>query len=71
MDFKDRLIIEEKELSEKYEKLNVVIIDGGLFRNIPQNQMPLLKIQFQAMGIYLDALRERIKLLDEIKTIEG
>ena len=71
MDIKDRLIIEEKELSEKYEKLNVVIIDGLLFRNIPQNQRPLLKFQFQAMGIYLGALRERIKLLDEVKTIEG
>ena len=70
MDFKDRLIIEEKELSEKYEKLKNAI-DNGLFEKIDLKQVPFLKIQHSAMCIYLEALRERIKLLDEIKTIEG
>ena len=71
MDFKDRLTIEEKDLSEKYEKLSEAICTGGLFDKVDSKQIPFLKIQLHAMGIYLEALRERVKLLDEIKTIEG
>lgn len=58
-DFKDRLIEEKKELSERIEKLES-FIGSEKYNTIEADQMTLLNIQLPAMRTYQQILTERI-----------
>ena len=60
--FLDRLVYERDELSTKTDKLNSFIEGGGLSK-VDKPQRSLLKMQLNAMKIYLSLLEERIILL--------
>ncbi len=64
--FKDRLIIERKELAARLEKL-VMFMDSPKFAEVvaDKEQSELLAEQRDHMGEYLNILNKRIKLLCE------
>lgn len=65
-DFKDRLIIEFKELEDRFRKLETFIEKNG-FQNIAEHcgpeQAALMLSQYHGMSLYYDALKYRIELL--------
>ena len=63
--FLDRLIIEQKELAEKLEKL-CLFTESPKFTEVVTDakQRELLLAQKEHMGIYLNILNQRIKLLE-------
>lgn len=65
-DFKDRLIIEFKELEDRFRKLETFIEKNG-FQNIEEHcgakQTALMISQYHGMSLYYDALKYRIELL--------
>ncbi len=67
--FLDRLLIEDMELSEKYEKCSA-FVDSDKFREIVKEAYPafLLHLQREAMGSYLGALHNRIEYANGAKT---
>lgn len=62
--FKERLIEEKAQLSEKHEKL-VAFIASENFQKIDPVQMTLLNIQEKAMQTYSQCLLERIVRLED------
>ena len=65
-DFKDRLEIEFKELSERFNKLNQYISKNGFAKiadQIGPEQGALLLSQYHGMSLYYDALKYRIDIL--------
>lgn len=62
--FKDRLVIEQKELAEKLEKL-CLFTESPKFTEVVTDvkQRELLIAQKEHMGEYLNILNQRIKLL--------
>lgn len=66
-DFKDRLEIEFKELSERFNKLNQYISKNGFSKiaeQIGPEQGALLLSQYHGMSLYYDALKYRIDILN-------
>lgn len=66
-DFKDRLEIEFKELSERFNKLNQYISKNGFAKiaeQIGPEQGALLLCQYHGMSLYYDALKYRIEILN-------
>ena len=66
-DFKDRLEIEFKELSERFNKLNQYICKNGFAKiaeQIGPEQGALLLSQYHGMSLYFDALKARIEILN-------
>lgn len=66
-DFKDRLEIEFKELSERFNKLNQYISKNGFAKiaeQIGPEQGALLLSQYHGMSLYYDALKYRIEILN-------
>lgn len=63
--FKDRLVIEQKELAEKLEKL-CLFTESPKFTEVVTDvkQRELLIAQKEHMGEYLNILNQRIKLLE-------
>lgn len=63
--FKDRLVIEQKELAEKLEKL-CLFTESPKFTEVVTDvkQRELLIVQKEHMGEYLNILNQRIKLLE-------
>ena len=66
--FKDRLIIEQKELAEKLEKL-CLFTESPKFTEVVTDvkQRELLIAQKEHMGEYLNILNQRIKVLTDEK----
>lgn len=66
-DFKDRLIIEFKELEDRFNKLNA-FLDGKHYDRIVEKcgtvQTALMLSQYHAMKHYYDILKTRIELLE-------
>ena len=62
--FKERLIKEKAQLSEKLEKLRE-FISSESFQKIEADQMTLLNIQVKAMETYSQCLLERIVRLED------
>ena len=62
-DFVKRLIEEEKELSEKREKLVDFIAENEAYEGLSDEMKHLLNSQANAMNGYLLALKRRIELL--------
>lgn len=58
-DFKTRLIDEKVELTERMERLEAFIENGGYSKIVPV-QKTLLNIQLKAMDTYAQCLLERI-----------
>lgn len=67
--FLDRLLIEDAELTEKYEKCSA-FIDSDKFREVVKEDYPafLLHLQREAMGSYLGTLHNRIEYANGVKT---
>lgn len=66
-DFKDRLEIEFKELSERFNKLNQYIcknVFAKIAEQIGPEQGALLLSQYHGMSLYFDALKARIEILN-------
>lgn len=66
-DFKDRLEIEFKELSERFNKLNQYISKNcfaKIAEQIGPEQGALLLSQYHGMSLYYDALKYRIEILN-------
>ena len=60
-DYKERLIAEEREMTERLDKLGR-FLDSRKVDNIPPEQHKLLNIQVELMDELVDILRKRIKL---------
>jgi hypothetical protein len=54
-DFKERVIVERKELEDKISKLSEFLASDKI-TTIPQVQFQLLKVQLKAMETYLECL---------------
>lgn len=67
--FLDRLLIEDTELTGKYEKC-AVFVDSDKFREMVKDDYPafLLYLQREAMGSYLGTLHNRIEYANGAKT---
>lgn len=66
-DFKDRLEIEFKELSERFNKLNQYMCKNGfanIAKKIGPEQGALLLSQYHGMSLYFDALKARLEILN-------
>ena len=57
--FLDRLKIEERELDEKYQKLQDFILSEG-FEKLDNDRQDVLKRQLEVMASYLSILEERL-----------
>lgn len=62
--FKDRLVIEQQELADRFQKL-CLFVDSSKFTEIvkDENQRKLLLAQCEHMGEYLNILNQRIESL--------
>lgn len=60
--FKERLVIEQEELSNRLDKLNDFLLSEKV-NNIDDVQLALLQVQATAMNTYLQCLNERINRL--------
>lgn len=67
--FLDRLIIEDEDLKDKYEKCSA-FVESEKFREIIKDAYPafLLYLQREAMGSYLGTLHNRIEYANGAKT---
>lgn len=61
MDYKERMILEYKELKERYEKLKVMLYKykNNMLDFTPSCSYELLRSQQKVMGEYLAILEER------------
>jgi histidinol-phosphate/aromatic aminotransferase/cobyric acid decarboxylase-like protein len=59
--YQERVINEEKELSDKLDKLNTFIDDDDNFALIDVDERKRLIRQARAMADYIDVLNERIE----------
>jgi hypothetical protein len=64
--FKNRLLKEYSELSEKLNRLKIFSKDPERLYSIDPEQRPILAIQEKAMETYLECLKIRLKLLEVI-----
>lgn len=62
--FKDRLLIEYRELAERHKKLSDFVFSDKLFSVQPPVQQKLLLEQEKVMGQYLLILEVRLRLVD-------
>lgn len=62
--FKDRLLIEFRELQERHKKLEAFVFSDKLFSVQPPVQQKLLLEQEKVMGKYLTLLELRLRLID-------
>ena len=56
-----RVVEEYNELVEKTSKLGAFILDNPIYRSLEEDEQKDMKIQYDAMCIYCDALESRIK----------
>ncbi len=63
MDFKERLIYEKIQLSERLHKLEDFIFYSDKFKDLSLEQRKLLSAQAHVMTIYYMILEERLKLV--------
>ncbi|AFF28211.1 gp213 [Sphingomonas phage PAU] len=60
--FLERLITEQKELSEKISKLHDYISNNSHFETLTERNQELLEDQYETMSNYNSILLERIKI---------
>ena len=61
-DFKERLIEEQTQLTEKLDKLDTFLLSEKV-KEIDDVQKALLQVQATAMNTYLQCLKERLERL--------
>lgn len=59
--FQQRIVDEFNELKQKTSKLGAFILDNPTYQNLSEEEKNDMKIQYDAMCIYCDALERRIK----------
>lgn len=66
MDYKERMMVEYKELKDKYDKLHKMLVkyDAGKLEFTPTCPIELLREQASVMGRYLYILEERALIED-------
>lgn len=57
-----RMIDEQKDLSEKVGKLEVFILSNPAFKSLDERRQRLMRQQYDAMNLYRQILAERIDL---------
>ena len=55
-----RVVEEYNELVEKTSKLGAFILDNPIYKSLEEDEQKDMKIQYDAMCIYTDALERRI-----------
>ena len=55
-----RVVDEYNELVEKTSKLGAFILDNPIYRSLEEDEQKDMKIQYDAMCVYTDALERRI-----------
>lgn len=55
-----RVVEEYKELKDKTTKLGAFILDNPIYRSLEEDEQKDMKIQYDAMCVYTDALERRI-----------
>lgn len=66
-DFKDRLIIELKELEDRFNKLEAFLDENDCDKTVEKCgtvQIAIMLSQYHAMRLYYDILKTRIRLLE-------
>ncbi len=63
-DFKERLLAEKEELSERIGRLNTALQKEGFDKKVGEFQAAMLTVQHNAMITYLECLNLRIKNLN-------
>ena len=57
---KQRVVDEYNELAEKTSKLGAFILDNPIYRSLEEDEQKDMKVQYDAMCVYTDALERRI-----------
>ena len=57
---KQRVVDEYNELVEKTSKLGAFILDNPIYRSLEEDEQKDMKVQYDAMCVYTDALERRI-----------
>lgn len=65
-DAKQRLIEEMRELNDKQEKLFSFIMNDTVDKKLPKEQHYMLRMQHIVMKLYLDILRLRLEVWEEL-----
>ena len=55
-----RIVDEYNELVEKTSKLGAFILDNPIYRSLEEDEQKDMKVQYDAMCVYTDALERRI-----------
>ena len=55
-----RVVEEYKELKDKTTKLGAFILDNPIYRSLEEDEQKDMKVQYDAMCVYTDALERRI-----------
>ena len=55
-----RVVDEYNELVEKTSKLGAFILDNPIYRSLEEDEQKDMKVQYDAMCVYTDALKRRI-----------
>ena len=55
-----RVVDEYNELVEKTSKLGAFILDNPIYRSLEEDEQKDMKVQYDAMCVYTDALERRI-----------
>ena len=55
-----RVVEEYNELVEKTSKLGAFILDNPIYRSLEEDEQKDMKVQYDAMCVYTDALERRI-----------
>ena len=55
-----RVVDEYIELVEKTSKLGAFILDNPIYRSLEEDEQKDMKVQYDAMCVYTDALERRI-----------
>lgn len=56
-----RVVDEYNELVEKTSKLGTFILDNPIYKSLQEDEQKDMKIQYDAMCVYVDTLERRIK----------
>ena len=55
-----KVVDEYNELVEKTSKLGAFILDNPIYRSLEEDEQKDMKVQYDAMCVYTDALERRI-----------
>lgn len=63
-EYQQRVIIERRDLDEKFDKLRSFVYEGKVFLTLPRQEQIRLSAQLGAMAMYSNLLAERINAFE-------